>query len=140
MPTVGETVSQGAPEVAVKEIGELSVDNVTVCGAEGSGGAVKLSVAGFKDNVEGAEVTFNVTITTAGELTPMTVMVTDDIYTPTARLSGLTLTAMVAGNTPLSVFTVSQKSVAGAAVVNVGLPALAFTDTFCDFGRVAAPD
>jgi hypothetical protein len=47
---------------------------------------------------------------------------------------------MDAGKVPLSVFTVSQKSVGGVAVVNVGLPVLGFTAIDCAFGSVVEPD
>lgn len=140
MPTVGDTVIQVAPEVAENEIGELLVVNVTVCGADGSGGAMKLSVAGVKLKVEGAAVTFSVTGIASGAAAPTTVSVTDDTYVPTARLSGLTVTLRVAGKVPLSRLTDNQKSVGGVAVVNPGLPTLAFIEIVCAFGSVVAPD
>ena len=78
IPTVGETVIQVAPDVAVKEIGEPLVDNVTVCVADGSGGAANARVAGVKVKVEGGAVTFRFTVTTTGDATPVTVIVTED--------------------------------------------------------------
>jgi hypothetical protein len=47
---------------------------------------------------------------------------------------------MEAGNVPLSILTVSQKSAGGVDVVKVGFPALGFTATVCAFGRVVEPD
>ena len=127
MPTAGETDSQVAPAVAVKEIGESLVDMVTVCATDGLGGAVKIKLDGLNINVDGGEVTSKFTVTTAGEAIPATAMVTADVYVPTARLVGFTSTPMEAGSVPLSMFTVNQKSVAGVDVVKVGLPVLGFT-------------
>jgi predicted aspartyl protease len=78
MPTAGETLSQVAPEVAVNEMGEPLVDIVTVCATDGLGGAVNIRVDELKVKVEGGEVTWSVTVTTAGDPTPETVMVTAD--------------------------------------------------------------
>ncbi len=127
---MGDTDSHVAPGAAENEIGEPFVVNVTVWVWGGLGGAVKVSVAGFNDNVEGAAVTFSVTETTEGAAAPVTVIVTADTYCPTGRLVGFTLTLRVAGRFPLSRLTVSQKSVAGVDVVNDGVPELARSDTF----------
>lgn len=54
------------------------VVSVTVCAVEGLGGAVKVRVAGFKLNVEGAAVTFSVTTATTGAAIPLTVIDTDE--------------------------------------------------------------
>lgn len=99
-----------------------------------------MSVAGFTDNVEGAAVTFSVTGNIKGCAAPVTVTVMEDTYWPTGRLVGFTLTLRVAGRLPLSRLTVNQKSVAGVDVVNDGVPALARTDIFWDFGNAVAPD
>ena len=79
IPTVGDTVIHADPAVAENEMGELSVVKVTVCATDGSGGAVKIRVPGFKVKVEGGDVTLRVTVTTAGEATPATVMVTEEL-------------------------------------------------------------
>ena len=84
------------------------VDNVTVCAADGLGGAVKTKLVGLRVKVEGGEVTSSPTVTTAGDATPATVMVTADEYVPTGRLVGFTSTLMEAGKVPLSKLTVSQ--------------------------------
>jgi len=63
----------------VNEIGEPFVDNVTVCATEGVGGAVNRRVPGLMVNVDGGEVISSVTVTTAGEPTPATVMVTEEL-------------------------------------------------------------
>lgn len=78
MPTLGETVAQVAPEVAVNEIGAPFVVSVTVCAADGSGGAVKFNVDGFSVSVDGGEVTSNVTSTMTGDATPVTVTVMEE--------------------------------------------------------------
>jgi len=140
IPTVGETISHVAPAVAENEIGAPFVDRVTVWAADGLGGAVNVSVAGFNDSVEGASVTFNVTATTEGAAAPVTVIVMADTYCPTGRLFGFTLTLSVAGSVPLSRFTFNQKSVPGVEVVKSGLPALARIETVCALGSVVAPD
>ena len=121
-------------------MGAPSVDNVTVWAVAGLGGVVNVSVAGFKDKVEGGEVTLSVTGITDGAPAPVTVIVIEDTYCPTGRLVGLTLTLRVAGMLPLSKLTESQKSVGGVTVVKDGVPALARIDTFCDLGSEAAPD
>jgi hypothetical protein len=95
---------------------------------------------GLSVSVEGGDVTSSPTVTTAGDAAPATVMVTADMYVPTARLVGFTSTAIEAGKVPLSILTVSQKSVGGVDVVKVGLPALGFTATVCAFGRMLEPD
>jgi hypothetical protein len=79
IPTAGETDNQGAPAVAVNEMGESFVDKVTVCATEGLGGAVKKMLFGFTLKVEGGEVTLSVTVTTAGDPTPATVMLTEEL-------------------------------------------------------------
>lgn len=108
MPTLGETDAQVAPEVAVKDIGAPFVVSVTICAADGSGGAVKLNVAGFKVSVDGGDVTSSVTATTTGAATPVTVMVMDEEYVPTARLFGFTVTLSDAGKFPLFRLSCSQ--------------------------------
>jgi hypothetical protein len=121
-------------------MGAPSVDSVTVWAADGLGGTLKVRVAGFNDKVEGGEVTFSVTGITDGAAAPVTVIVIEEVYCPTGMLVGLTLTLRLAGRLPLSMLTVSQKSVAGVAVVNDGVPELARIETFCALGSVVAPD
>lgn len=84
------------------------VDIVTVCAVDGLGGAVKIRLLGLNVSVEGGEVISRFTVTTAGDGTPETVIVTADVYVPTARLVGFTSTLMDAGSVPLSILTVSQ--------------------------------
>jgi hypothetical protein len=78
IPTAGETVIHVAPEVTVYEIGAPLVDKVIVWDTDGSGGARKARVAGLKLKVDGAAVTLRFTAITAGDATPVTVIVTDD--------------------------------------------------------------
>jgi hypothetical protein len=140
IPTAGETLSQVAPAVALNEIGAPLVVNVTICATDGLGGAMKLSVLGVTAKVDGAAVTVSVTVTTAGEATPTTVIVTAELYVPTGSPVGFTSTPMDAGKLPLSIFTVSQKSVGGVDVTNAGFPVLGFTAIDCAFGNAVAPD
>jgi hypothetical protein len=79
MPTAGETDSQAAPAVAVNAMGDPLVDSITVCAMDGLGGALKIRLFVLKLKVDGGEVTSRLTVTTAGDATPETVMVTDDV-------------------------------------------------------------
>lgn len=108
IPTVGETVAHVAPEVAVNEIGAPFVVSVTVCAADGSGGAVKLNVDGLSVSVDGGEVTSRVTATITGASTPVTVIVIEEEYVPTASPVGFTLTLILAGKFPLVRLVASQ--------------------------------
>jgi hypothetical protein len=54
-------------------------------------------------------------------------------------LVGFTLALSEAGKIPLSMLTVNQKSVGGIAVLNVGFPELALTETVCALGSFVAP-
>jgi hypothetical protein len=89
-------------------MGESLVDSVTVCATDGLGGAVKIKLLALRVKVDGGEVISSPTVTTAGEATPATVIVTADVYVPTARLVGFTSTLMEAGKVPLSKLTMSQ--------------------------------
>jgi hypothetical protein len=46
---------------------------------DGLGGALKIRLFVLKLKVDGGEVTSRLTVTTAGDATPETVMVTDDV-------------------------------------------------------------
>jgi hypothetical protein len=79
MPTAGETDSQAAPAVAVNAMGDPLVDSITVCAMDGVGGALKIRLFVLKLKVDGGEVISKLTVTTAGDATPETVIVTDDV-------------------------------------------------------------
>ena len=79
IPIAGETVIHGTPEVAVNDIGDPLVESVNVCATDGLGGAVKIRVLGVTAKVEGAAVTWSVTVITAGDNTPATVIVTEEV-------------------------------------------------------------
>lgn len=59
---------------------------------------------------------------------------------PTGRLVGFTRTVIVPGSLPLSGLAVTHSVLDGLmAVVKVGVPLLAFTETVCAAGRVDEP-
>ena len=107
-PTVGLTDSQGLPAVAVNEIGVPEVVRRTLWAMGGNGGAANAKAVELNVKVDAGAVTFRLTGTVSGVVTPATVSVTVAGYRPTARLVGFARKLKVAGSLPLSGLTTSQ--------------------------------
>ena len=137
------TASHADPDVAVYEIGAPFVDSVMVWLSVALG-YVKASAAGLTDSDEGAAVTFRFTVMLTGFATPATVTTMVALYAPTCMVVGFTRTLRLAGRFPPGGETINQSAFVGGlmgvmATLYVGLPALAFTETVCAAGNVAAP-
>jgi hypothetical protein len=119
-------------------MGAPSVERVMVWTEVANGVIFRVMVEELKPSVgNGGEITSVTGIVTTGS--PVTVIVTVDVYVDAGRLVGFTRTLRVAGRLPLLGSTVIHASVPGVVAVKAGVPELAFTEMVWTAGSLAAP-